>query len=288
MASDSSRSVLAAAVVVLLPTLALAVDNVVYYVSPRAGNETPWLISNALVTGTPVAIVAHVLWFLVGAAVYLAMRREGWGFESRANQAPARRRAYLWLVGALAAFTLLAAYSILERDLAPLFQRLGIDALINGEQTGEGSSVGNYAGYNPTLAFLSPIIVGGAEEIVNVGIIALLSRRYGRGWGFILAVSALVRGVIHLHHGSLAILLAFLPLSVFAVAFFRTTAMVSPLVVGHMLWNFAAQAIGAIGQSLAREIAYPLVTYLLPLATVGLLVVAILRACGWQTSRRRK
>ncbi|WP_371440860.1 CPBP family intramembrane glutamic endopeptidase [Trueperella sp. HMSC08H06] len=156
-----------------------------------------------------------------------------------------------------------------------------------GEGAGD-SRAGNYAGFSPTLAFLSPIIVGGAEEIANVGIIALLSRRYGRGWGFILTVSALVRGVIHLHHGSLAILLGFLPLSVFAVAFFRTTAMVSPLVVGHMLWNYVAQANGAIGQSLAREISYPLVTYLLPLATVGLLVMAILRSCGWQTSRLRE
>lgn len=82
--TNRSWSVLAAAVVALVPTAALVVDNVVYYVSPRVGDETPWLVSNALVTGTPVAIVAHVLWFLCAAAVYLAMRRGGgWGFESR-------------------------------------------------------------------------------------------------------------------------------------------------------------------------------------------------------------
>ncbi|PIN50847.1 hypothetical protein CT171_08960 [Trueperella pyogenes] len=72
----------------------------------------------------------------------------------------------------------MATFGTFQRNLAPLFQQLGIDTLLSQASYADNLQKPDYTGYDPLLAFFTPIVVAGAEEIVNVGLIALLARRY--------------------------------------------------------------------------------------------------------------
>ncbi|MEW6903684.1 CPBP family intramembrane glutamic endopeptidase [Trueperella pyogenes] len=282
-----------AGLVGLLPTAAFLWDNVVSFFFPQIVADHPhWFVANVFVTGTLKTFIAGALWFMCAGITLYAMQRAGWGLGGSQPQertrAWLRHRLLIWIVGALSTYCLLATFGTFQRNLAPLFQQLGIDTFFSQPGYADNLQEPDYTGYDPLLAFFTPIVVAGAEEIVNVGLLALLARRYQRGWGFILIASALIRAMLHLHRGSLSIVLAMLPLAVFTVAFYRKTAMISPLVIGHMAWNFSLLATESIDTSLATRIGFSAITYLLPIATICLLVIAILRACNWQHSNRQQ
>ncbi len=139
--------------------------------------------------------------------------------------------------GVVGTIAMLLIYPILQRELVVLAQRFQIDELLRNAT--EATFDLDYSGYSPLADTLSGSVMGATEEVVFTGIVLwLLIKKAHINTSISLIIMVVIRGVIHLHMGSITSLLFMAPLAVFTALYFIKTHRILPLFLGHFILNF--------------------------------------------------
>lgn len=150
-----------------------------------------------------------------------------------------RGRGLAVAVGFFGAAAWLKTYNFLQSEFSSLITVSGIDTFLGGTRsTEQASSLPSDA--NPLLEAPSVALAGAVEECAYAVLLLLLVRY--RRWRLPYAITVVVvlRGLVHLHTGTIYALLFLLPLGLFAAFYVLETVRIVPLILGHAAFNYLA------------------------------------------------
>lgn len=147
-----------------------------------------------------------------------------------------------WLavaVGFFGAVAWMNSFSFLASDFSSLITVTGIDTFLGGAHRAEQVS-SLPSDVNPLLEAPSVALAGAVEECAYAVLLLLLVRY--RRWRLPYAITVVVvlRGLVHLHTGTVYALLSLLPLGLFAALYVLETGRIVPLMLGHAAFNYLA------------------------------------------------
>lgn len=215
---------------------------------------------------------------LLTLSIYMWVRPSGcWRFLSTDADTRTRNSAHTALIGCFGSYIFLNAYQNLKTEFAALVQKSEIDMFLRAEFEGT-ASLPLPEGFVRELVLPTQVFVGMFEEIAYAWVILLVlkvlgHRRSSIRWA--LGFTLILRGLYHLHMGSVWAVVWFAPMAVFATLYVHRTGRVIPLVIGHGIFNlvFGAQQSLFGGAIALGNIAH---SYVQPLmGFVSLLVLAI-------------
>lgn len=155
------------------------------------------------------------------------------------RQLSARGRGLAVAVGFFGVAAWMNSSGFLTSGFSPLITVTGIDTFLGGAHRAEQVS-SLLSDANPLLEAPSVALAGAVEECAYA-ILLLLLVRYRR-WRLPYAITIVVvlRGLVHLHTGTIYALLSLLPLGLFAAFYVLETGRIVPLMLGHAAFNYLA------------------------------------------------
>ncbi|MDO5721467.1 MAG: CPBP family intramembrane metalloprotease [Actinomycetaceae bacterium] len=176
-----------------------------------------------------VSVIGMIM--LVGAVVFNHIRG--------CRRLSARDRWLAVAVGFFGAAAWMNSSGFLALGFSPLITVTGIDTFLGGTHRAEQfSSLPSDA--NPLLEAPSVALAGAVEECAYAVLLTLLVRY--RRWRLPYAITIVVvlRGLVHLHTGTVYELLSLLPVGLFAAFYVLETGRIVPLMLGHAAFNYLA------------------------------------------------
>lgn len=155
------------------------------------------------------------------------------------RQLSARGRWLAVAVGFFGVAAWLRTYSFLASEFSSLITVSGIDTVLGGTHRAEQVS-SLLSDANPVLEAPSDALTGAVEECAYAVLLTLLVRYRRWRLPYAIAVVVVLRGLVHLHTGTVYALLFLLPLGLFAALYVLETGRIVPLMLGHAAFNYLA------------------------------------------------